>query len=120
MGQRRSRPALEGELREAETRRERAMASYQLGLFHHNNDRFGEAIPLFRDAIAMGLSNSMEARAHAWLAGSLYRNGSPGPALDHVRAARKRTKEFDLLRLLDRLEARCARKLMQRRTQAGA
>jgi hypothetical protein len=101
----------------AETRRERAMASYELGVFHDNNGREDEAIPLLRLALELGLSQAFEARAHAWLASSLYKTDRPGPALDHVRAARKRTREPMIQDFLNRLEPRVARKLSAKRDQ---
>jgi tetratricopeptide repeat protein len=86
---RRSRTALEAAVDQATSARKKAIALYQLGLFHDNNARESVAIPLYERALRAGLENALKAQALAWLASSLYKTGGLRRALS-VSSARDR------------------------------
>jgi len=88
---RRSRAALEDAVDRAASARARAIALYQLALFHDNNSRESIAIPLYEKALRTGLRLDLKAQALAWLASSLYKTGRPQHALKKfVRPATSR------------------------------
>jgi hypothetical protein len=89
---RRSRTGLERAISEAQTNEERAIAHYNLGLFHDNNGR--------------------EAEAFAWLASSLYKTDPPAEAFKCVEQALGLTDDAKLIRFLNNLQKRIRRKTM--------
>jgi tetratricopeptide (TPR) repeat protein len=89
---------------------ERAIAHYDLGLFHDNNGREAEAIPHYEAALELGLDGPVESEALAWLASSLYKTGSPEEALTRVRQPHSLTSDAELIRFLVRLEKRIQRR----------
>jgi tetratricopeptide (TPR) repeat protein len=108
---RRNRFALEDEVNRATSSGKKAVALYQLGVFHDNNTREALAIPLYEKALRVGLDPALKARALAWLASNLYKTGRPKPALSRVRQARGIAKDRELRKFLDGLEARILRSL---------
>ncbi len=71
MMMRRTRKALESNLEKAKTKSAKAIAYYELGLFHDNNGREAEAVPHYQNALKLGLDTHTKAKALAWLASSL-------------------------------------------------
>jgi hypothetical protein len=88
----------------------RALACYELALFHDNNSREAEAIPLYREAIALGLPSARRAEALAWLASSLMKTGSPDEARQRAMEARALTSDAALQLFLEGLHRRLARR----------
>ena len=80
----RNKKQLEKKIEEAKSRKEKALAFYNLGLFHDNNARETEAIPNYLRAIKLGLEKGLRMKALAWLASSLYKTGKPEEALKRV------------------------------------
>jgi hypothetical protein len=112
MKRRRSRAVLEADVDRAKLLRHKAIALYRLALFHDNNARESDAIPLYEGALETGLDAALKAKALAWLASSLYKTGQPQRAMSHLRQSRKiarRTNSASLQIFLDGLEARIAR-----------
>ncbi|MCY3958490.1 MAG: tetratricopeptide repeat protein [Chloroflexi bacterium] len=72
---RRSLAGLTAALRQASSRSEQAQAHYELGLFHDNNGREAQAIPHYREALALEIDPAVVPEALAWLASSLYKTG---------------------------------------------
>jgi tetratricopeptide (TPR) repeat protein len=107
---RRSIDGLEANLARAPSVKAKAIAHYQLGLFHDNNSREAEAIPHYRSAIALGLPRTVEAEALAWLASSLYKTGSADAARRAVQKSLRLAADPHLCRFLSRLEGRINRK----------
>lgn len=103
---RRSRRALEAAVASARDPAERARACYALALFHDNNGREAEAIPLYREALALGVPVAVAAEAHAWLASSLVKTGAPHDAAREALRARELTRDPALLGFLDGLDRR--------------
>ncbi len=112
---RRSRAALERAASAAQSARTRALAYYQLALFHDNNWREAEAIPNYERALRLGLPRMLEAEALAWLASSLYKSGQPRRALGALQRSRKLARSASLRVFLDGLERRIARALLRAR-----
>jgi len=106
---RRSRTALEDAVERATSARKKAIALYQLAVFHDNNARESVAIPLYERALRAGLDPAMKAHTLGWLASSLYKTGKPTRALLCVRQARVIAKDRELSRFLEGLEARINR-----------
>jgi hypothetical protein len=106
---RRSLIGLEAAVKRASTARERAVALYQLALFHDNNSREVLAIPHYQKALRAGLQNEQRAQALAWLASSLYKTDQPRKALSRLHQARAVAKGRALRKFLDGLEARINR-----------
>ena len=102
---RRSRAALEDAIERATSSGEKAIALYELALFHDNNSREAEAAPFYQRAIRTGLPTNLEAQALAWLASSLFKIGDPKGAMAQIRRTREIAKSRDLQEFLDRLEA---------------
>jgi len=103
---RRSRTRLKLAIEQARSARSRALAHYELGLFHDNNSREAAAIPHYLKAIRLGLPRSIKAQALAWLASSLYKTGSPDKALGYLRKASALASDGRLRQFLARLERR--------------
>ena len=116
---RRSRIALEDAVHRATSARKKAVALYQLSVFHDNNSREPLAIPLYEKALRAGLDHTVKAQALAWLASSLYKTGNPTRALSRIRQARDITKDGELRKFLDGLEARINRSLERSRIQVS-
>ncbi|MBI3742729.1 MAG: tetratricopeptide repeat protein [Chloroflexi bacterium] len=89
--------------------RKRALACYQLGLFHDNNSREVAAIPRYRQAIRLGLDKETEAQARAWLASSLSKTGRPGLAAKEATRALALTSDPELVKFLSGLKRRIER-----------
>ncbi|HXN84482.1 MAG TPA: tetratricopeptide repeat protein [Candidatus Binataceae bacterium] len=114
---RRSRAVLEAEVDRAKSPDKKATALYRLALFHDNNTRESDAIPLYEKALEAGLDTALKAKALAWLASSLYKTGEPRRAMMRVKQSRaiaQRTKTTLLQKFLDGLEARIARSLARK------
>jgi len=114
---RRSRAVLEAEVDRAKSLRHKAIALYRLALFHDNNTRESDAIPLYEKALKTGLDAALKAKAIAWLTSSLHKTGEPQRAMSRLRQAReiaRRTKNASLQKFLDGLEARIARSLARK------
>jgi hypothetical protein len=108
---RRDRRALEVALEAARGPRARAQACHALAVFHDNNSREAEAIPLYREALALDLPVPTRAQALAWLASSLMKTGSAPEAAERASEARQLTADTALLQFLDGLDRRIARRL---------
>jgi hypothetical protein len=63
---------------------------------------------LYDEALANGLPAKLRAQALAWLASSLYKTGKSKGALKRIRQARAVSKDRDLRKFLDGLEARAS------------
>lgn len=103
---RRNRQALEAAIDAATNDGERAMAHYELGVFHDNNSRESDAIPHYEAALALGLDNPRRAECLAWLASSLFKTSRLEQALARVTQARRLTADDKLRTFLDGLERR--------------
>lgn len=111
MRKRRSLVALLRAVEEAATDDSRALAHFELALFHDNNSREAEAVPHYEAAISLGLDRKSHAEALAWLASSLYKTGRPQDAIQRLTQARATTQDIGLRRFLNRLERRVNRSL---------
>ena len=111
MKKRRSRGALEDAVEQAGSARGKAIALFELALFHDNNSREAEAIPLYETALANGLPTNLKAQALTWLASSLYKTGDPKRAMMQIRRAREVAKSHDLRKFLHGLETRVHRSI---------
>jgi len=109
MKRRRNLTQLQLAIEQARTQRARALAYYQLALFHDNNSREAEAIPNYEQALRLGLSGETRAQAFAWLASSLDKTGRPRRALNSLAQARAATRDAALKKFLDGLERRVTR-----------
>ena len=78
MAKRRKLSTLLDAVESARSRSDRAIAHYNLGLFHDNNGREAEAIPHYEAPLELGLDGAAQSQALAWLASSLYKTGGPG------------------------------------------
>jgi hypothetical protein len=103
---RRSARQLEDAIVAARSRREKALAHYQLALFHDNNSREREAIPNYVHAIRLGLPRTIEAEALAWLASSLYKTGSPRAAMTRLNQSSRIASDPMLVKFLEGLRGR--------------
>jgi tetratricopeptide (TPR) repeat protein len=90
----------------ARGRREKALAYYQLALFHDNNSREREAISNYLRAIELGLPRSTKAAALAWLASSLHKTGAPRAATARLNQSSRLTKDPELMKFLAGLRRR--------------
>jgi|SRR5579871_2595401 len=106
---RRSRAKLEDAIAAARHTSTKAHAHYAIALFHDNNSREAEAIPHYKQAIALGLPRLIRAQALAWLASSLYKTGAPEEALANLAKAKQLASDPELLRFLEGLERRINR-----------
>jgi tetratricopeptide (TPR) repeat protein len=102
----RSRARLEAAAAEAQTYPAKAVAHFELALFHDNNSREAEAIPHYEAALAHGLDGERHAECLAWLASSLYKTGKPDDAKVRLAEALAATSDRSLLRFLARLDRR--------------
>lgn len=89
----------------AKSNKTKAVAYYELGLFHDNNGREKEAIPNYERALELGLKKDLKSKALAWLGSSLYKIGKPRKALNQIRQSGKIANQ-KLRRFLNRLKAR--------------
>ncbi len=87
----------------------RALAHFELAVFHDNNSREAEAVPHYEAAIGLGLDKKRNAEALAWLASSLYKTGRPHDAMGRLRQARGEARDAKLSRFLDGIEGRIRR-----------
>lgn len=97
---RRSLAGLTAALRQASSRSEQAQAHYELGLFHDNNGREAQAIPHYREALALGINPAVVPEALAWLASSLFKTGQPEEASVTARRALRLTQDPTLEKFL--------------------
>ena len=103
---RRSLASLTAALDRATTTKAKARAHFDLALFHDNNGREAQAIPHYREALALGIDPSIEAEAFAWLASSLFKTGCRTEASLSARQALCLTGDPTLRRFLVRLRRR--------------
>jgi tetratricopeptide (TPR) repeat protein len=103
---RRSLKALEDAAENANSRSKKALAMYELALFHDNNSREAEAVPIYQRAIRLGLDRKHEAMARAWLASSLFKTDRPAQALKQISSALKLARHPGLRDFLFRLRKR--------------
>lgn len=106
MQKRRNQKQLEAAISKARAPEGKALAYYNLGLFHDNNAREIEAIPNYEKAITLGLDHATKATALAWLASSLYKTDQPKKALRKVSEALSLTRDQGLTKFLRGLELR--------------
>jgi tetratricopeptide (TPR) repeat protein len=109
MKRRRNLAQLQLAIEHARTEKVRALAYYQLALFHDNNSREAAAIPNYERALRLGLTGETCAQAFAWLASSLYKTGRPHRAIRALQESRSLTRDAKLRKFLTGLEARIAR-----------
>lgn len=114
MKKRRSLATLLRALEEAGADDSRALAHFELAVFHDNNGREAEAVPQYEAAIGLGLDKRRNAEALAWLASSLYKTGRPHDAMRRLTQARAVALDAKLGRFLDGLERRIRRVLTDR------
>ena len=95
----------------ASTDREKAVALYELAVFHDNNGREAAAIPHYRRAIKLGLDVGTREKAMAWLASSLYKTGRPFAAMQYVDQAIAADCPPELMQFLVSLRRRISRTL---------
>ena len=103
---RRNRGRLQDAIAAARTPQAKALAHFQLALFHDNNARERDAIPHYEAALRLGLDSPRCAEALAWLASSLYKTGRPRTALSKIAESRSHTRDPGLRTFLDGLERR--------------
>lgn len=106
---RRSLASLESALDQASTESAKADAHFNLALFHDNNGREAQAIPHYRNALALGVDPAVEAKALAWLASSLYKTGHDSEARRQALTALSIAKDHQLSGFLPRLLKRIER-----------
>lgn len=109
MRKRRSFKILQQAISASKTKRQKALAYYNLGLFHDNNGREKEAIPNYLNALKLGLDAPTRAKALAWLASSLYKTGKPKQALKKISKLLGVAKDIRLKRFQIRLKGRITR-----------
>ena len=109
MKKRRSLATLLRAVEEAGADDSRALAHFELAVFHDNNGREAEAVPQYEAAIGLGLDEKRNAEALAWLASSLYKTGRPHDAMRRLAAARAVAPDANLRRFLAGLERRIHR-----------
>ena len=80
---------LEMDIKNAKNPREKALAYYNLGLFHDNNSREIKAIPNYLKALDYGLNKNLKSMALAWLASSFYKTGRSKEALKRANESKK-------------------------------
>ena len=105
---RRSLASLTAALNRARTQSDKARAHYDLGLFHDNNGREAQAIPHYREALALDIDPAVVPEALAWLASSLHKTGHGTEASLRAGQALRLTTDSSLrgflLRLLGRID----------------
>lgn len=67
----------------------KAVAYYNLGVFHDNNAREADAIPNYEKALKLGLDRKKKSECLAWLASSLYKTGKPKEAIRRLEESYK-------------------------------
>ena len=92
----------------------KAVAYYNLGVFHDNNAREAEAIPNYEKALKLGLDNKKKSECLAWLASSLYKTGKPKEALKRLEESYKIAGP-KLKKFLDGLRRRINKKYLRNR-----
>ena len=102
---RRNEKDLKIRVEQAKTVQAKAMAYYALALFHDNNAREAKAVPVYREALKLGLDRRTRSKALTWLASSLYKTGKPKEALIKIGQARV-ISDANLKYFLDGLEKR--------------
>lgn len=107
----RSKKQLEQAIQRAKNTRGKAIAYYELGLFHDNNARETEAIPNYLKALELGLNSEMKARALAWLASSLYKTGKSKEAFRRCLESQGITRNRKLQKFLKGLGRRIGKSL---------
>lgn len=107
----RNRKKLEKAIAEGKSKKRKAIAYYNLGLFHDNNGREAEAIPNYLQAIKLGLKENLRSKALAWLASSLYKTKKPREALKRVAESR-RIADDKLKKFLIGLESRIKKSIV--------
>lgn len=106
----RSRKPLESLLDVAGSRKDRALAHYNLAVFHYSNAREILAIPHYRLALRLGLPVNLKLTALAWLASSLYKTNQSPQALRAIRQCRALGPPSGIASFLDKLESRIDKK----------
>ena len=102
---------LEQKVNGAKSKNSKALAYYELGIFHDNNSREKEAIPNYKNALKLGLPKRVEAMTLAWLASSLYKTNKSKEALMKVRNSLEIAKEPRLIKFLLDLQRRIQRSM---------
>ena len=105
---RRSRGQLQRAVDCASTRRKRAQALFRLAVFHDNNSREAEAIPIYRRALRVGLDPRRQTQALAWLASSLFKTRQPAAAMRSLQQTMKAKPSLRLREFLTQLKHRIA------------
>ncbi len=103
---RRSRAAFERAVENASTDRSRAAACFDLAVFHDNNSREDDAIPYYREALALGLDAVRRPQALAWLASSLHKTGVIEEAREVAQEAERLAREPHLVKWIQDLRGR--------------
>ncbi len=85
----RNKKDLENKIIQAENKKQKAVAFYNLGLFHDNNAREKEAIPNYLKALKLGLDQELKSQCLVWLASSLSKTGKPKEALKRIKESQK-------------------------------
>lgn len=110
MRERRSVKKLKEAIEKARTKGKKANAYYELALFHDNNSRESEAVPLYQKAIKFGLAKERKVKALAWLASSFYKTGNYKKALVNLERARRINIDGKVVSFLARLRKRIRKK----------
>jgi hypothetical protein len=110
---RRSQKALEAAVQGASNNAAKAIANYELGLFHDNNGREAAAIPHYRAALTLGLDDETRAKCLAWLASSFYKTGQSSRALACAIEAEALSRDVELNRFITGLKRRIERRMME-------
>jgi Tetratrico peptide repeat len=116
---RRSARQLEDAIGAARSQREKALAYFNLALFHDNNSRERDAIRNYLNAIRFGLPRATTAEALAWLASSLYKTGAPRAAMTRLNQSVRITSDPELLQFLAGLRRRISRSLRAHSSRRG-
>lgn len=100
---------LEEELADSKTALAKAEAHFALAVFHDNNSREAAAIPHYVLALKSGLQGLDKARAHAYLASSLWKVGKSKEALKVISDSERLRMPIDLANWIGRLKQRVLR-----------
>lgn len=103
---RRNRKVLEAGIKKAKSKKLKALAYYELGLFHDNNSREREAIPNYKQALRLGLPIVLKAKALAWLSSSLYKTNNRKAAVIKCNEAFRLSRDSNLTKFLNGLKKR--------------
>ena len=107
----RNKEQLEERIIKARNIRSKAIAYYNLAVFHDNNAREAKAIPNYLNALKFGMESKIKAKCLAWLASSLYKTNKPKAGLQRCREAMKINKDKKLQKLLIGLKKRIQKAL---------